>query len=49
MIFGVLGTLLFYADVTSDLLLTYDLYVTGNVHWASLTLAFIALQYVAAW
>ena len=47
--FGVATVLLYYADVLSDLLLAQDLFITGNPIWGSLTITFVALQYVACY
>ena len=46
---GVASLALFYADVGSDALLALELARTSNPIWAGLTLAFISLQYFAAY
>ena len=47
--FGVVSTLLYYADVLSDVMLAQDLFATHNPVWGSLTVAFIVVQYAACY
>ena len=49
---AIAGPVLYYADTSSDVLLMLNLYSAGTgetAFWASLTVGFLALQYLGAW
>ncbi|EOD20734.1 hypothetical protein EMIHUDRAFT_229345 [Emiliania huxleyi CCMP1516] len=46
---GVFGAFLFYADLGFDVVLAIQLFETNHPIWGTLTVIFIAQQYVAVW